>query len=147
MASVPYMCLYTIFKKTLDLGCMQVKVKLLSRVWLFATLWTIAHQAPSSLGISMQEYWSGLLFPSPGDLPNPGVELESPTLRADSLLSSEPPGNPGPWLHIAGKLPPTFSLAQLRGGGYLLARSFVVIRAPLEDSRRMVSTLFLGMKM
>ena len=68
-------------------------VKLLSRVWLFATLWTVAHQAPPSIECSRQEYWSGLPFPSPGDLPNPGIEPGSPALWADTSLS-EPPGNP-----------------------------------------------------
>ena len=71
----------------------SVKVKLLSPVWLFATPWTIAHQALPSMGFSRQEYWSGLPFPSPGDLPNPGIELRSPTLQADAL-TSEPPGKP-----------------------------------------------------
>ena len=47
-----------------------VKVKSLSRVQLFGTPWTVAHQVPSSMGFSMQEYWSGLPFPSPGDLPD-----------------------------------------------------------------------------
>ena len=56
------------------------EVKLLSRVRLFATLWTVAYQAPLSMGFSRQEYWSGLPFPSPGDLPNPGLEPGSPTL-------------------------------------------------------------------
>ena len=70
---------------------MKVKVKLLSRVQLFATPWTIASQAPLSMGLSRQEYWSGLPFPSPGDLPNPGIEPGSPALQADTL-SSEPPG-------------------------------------------------------
>ena len=51
------------------------------------------HQAPSSIGFSRQEYWSGLPFPSPGDLPNPGIEPRSPTLQAD-VLPSEPPGKP-----------------------------------------------------
>ena len=69
----------------------KVKVKSLSRVRLFATLWTIAHQAPPSMGFSRQEYWSGLPFPSPGDLPDPGIEPKSPALRADNL-TSEPPG-------------------------------------------------------
>ena len=59
---------------------MKVKVKLLSRVRLFATPWTIAYQAPLSMGFSGQEYWSGLPFPSPGDLPNPGIEARSPAL-------------------------------------------------------------------
>ena len=67
-----------------------VKVKSLSCVQLFATPWTIAHQAPLSMGFSKQEYWSGLPFPSPGDLPNPGIEPRSPTLQADAL-TSEPP--------------------------------------------------------
>ena len=58
----------------------KVKVKSLSRVWLFVTPWTVAHQAPLSMGFSRQEYWSGLPFPSPGDLPNPGIEPGSPTL-------------------------------------------------------------------
>ena len=54
---------------------------------------TVAHQAPLSMGFPRQEYWSGLPFPSPGDLPDPGIELRSPALLADSLLS-EPPGKP-----------------------------------------------------
>ena len=52
-----------------------------------ATPWTVAHQAPLSMEFSMQEYWSGLPFPSPGDLPNPGIEPRSPALQADSLLT------------------------------------------------------------
>ena len=68
-----------------------MKVKSLSRVRLFVTPWTVAHQAPLSVGFSRQEYWSGLLFSSPGDLPNPRIEPRSPTLQADSL-TSEPPG-------------------------------------------------------
>ena len=50
-----------------------------------ATPWTVAHQAPLSLGFSRQQYWSGLPFPSPGDLPDPGIEPGSPALQADSL--------------------------------------------------------------
>ena len=57
---------------------------------LFVTLWTVAHQAPLSMGFSKQEYWSGLPCPPPGDLPNPGIEYRSPTLWADSLLSELP---------------------------------------------------------
>ena len=52
--------------------------------------WTVAHQARPSMGFSRQEHWSGLPFPSPGDLPNPGIELKSPALQADSLLSESP---------------------------------------------------------
>ena len=72
---------------------LKVKVKSLSRVWLFATQWTVAHQAPPSMGFSRQEYWNGLPFPSLGDLPDPGIEPRSPTLEADAL-TSEPPGKP-----------------------------------------------------
>ena len=52
-----------------------------------ATPWTVAHQAPLSTGFSRQEYWSGLPFPSPGDLPDSGIEPRSPALQADSLLT------------------------------------------------------------
>ena len=68
-----------------------MKVKSLSRVQLFATPWTVAHQAPLSMEFSRQEYWSGLPFPSPRDLPDPGIKPESSTLQAD-VLPSEPPG-------------------------------------------------------
>ena len=71
----------------------KVKVKSLSRVRLFATPWTVAYQAPPSMGFSRQECWSGLPFPSPGDLPNPGIEPGSPAVQADAL-PSEPPGKP-----------------------------------------------------
>ena len=71
----------------------ESEVKSLSRVRLFATPWTVAYQAPPSMGFSRQEYWSGLPFPSPGDLPDPGIESGSPTSRADAL-TSEPPGKP-----------------------------------------------------
>ena len=68
----------------------------LSHFLLFVTPWTVAHQAPPSMEFSRQEYWSGVPFPSAGDLPNPGIEPGSPTLWADTLLS-EPPGNPKKW--------------------------------------------------
>ena len=70
-----------------------MKVKSLSRIRLFATPWTVAYQALPSMGFSMQDCWSGLPFPSPGDLPNPGIKPASPTLQADAL-SSEPAGKP-----------------------------------------------------
>ena len=66
---------------------LKMKVKSLSHIWLFATLWTVTHQTPLFMGISRQEYWSGLPFPSSGDLPNPVIKFRSPTLWADSLLS------------------------------------------------------------
>ena len=72
---------------------LNLKMKLLSRVRLFATPWTVAHQARPSVEFSRQEYWSGLLFPSPGDFPNPGIKPRSPALQADALLS-EPLGKP-----------------------------------------------------
>ena len=71
----------------------KMKGKLLSHVRLFVTPWAVAHQAPPSMGFSRQEYWSGLPFPSPGDLPDLGIEPRSPTLEADAL-TSEPPGKP-----------------------------------------------------
>ena len=72
----------------------KVKVKLLSPVRLCATPWTVAYQAPPSMGFSRQKYWSGLPFPSPGDLPEPGIEQRSPAFQADAL-TSEPPGTVG----------------------------------------------------
>ena len=63
-----------------------------SHVRLFVTLWTVAYQTPPSMGFSGQEYWSRLPFPSPGDLPDPGIEPGYLALQADAL-TSEPPGN------------------------------------------------------
>ena len=63
----------------------------LSHVRLFVTPWTVAYQAPLPIEFSRQEYWSGLPFPSPGDLPDPGNEPRTHALQANSL-SSEPPG-------------------------------------------------------
>ena len=65
-------------------------MKSLSCAQLFATPWTVAHHAPPSLGFSRQEHWSGLPFPSPEHLPDPGIEPGSPALQADTL-PSEPP--------------------------------------------------------
>ena len=70
-----------------------MKVKLLSHVRLFATPWTIAYHASPSMEFARQEYWSGLPFPSPGDLPDPGIEPRSPALQVDAL-PSESPGKP-----------------------------------------------------
>ena len=71
-----------------------MKVKSLSRVRLFVTPWTVAYQAPPFMGFSRQEHWSGLPFPSPGDLPNPGIEPRSSALQTGAL-PSELPGKPG----------------------------------------------------
>ena len=59
---------------------MKVKVKSLSYVRLFATPWTVVYHIPPSMGFSRQGYWSGFPFPSPEDLPDPGIEPRSPTL-------------------------------------------------------------------
>ena len=85
-------------------------MKLLSRIWLSATSWTIAYHTPPSMGCSRQEYWSGLPYPSPGDLPDPGIEPRSPALQADAL-PYKPSGKPclserssysclAPWLFL-----------------------------------------------
>ena len=66
-----------------------------SHVRLFVTPWTVASQVPLFMDFSRKEYWSGLSLPSPGDLPNPGIEPESPELQIDSLLFG-PPGKPRP---------------------------------------------------
>ena len=66
---------------------------MLSRVQFFGTPGTVAYQAPPSMGFSRQEYWSELPFPSPGDLPDPGIEPGSPAFQADTL-TYEPPGKP-----------------------------------------------------
>ena len=91
-----------------------VVVYSLSRVQLFVTPWTEAHQAPPSMGFSRQEYWSGLPFPSPGGLPNPGIETRSPTLEADALTS----GSSLLW-----------SLLPVGGVGLVACQGFLVRRA------------------
>ena len=68
-------------------------MKSLNPIRLFATPWTVAHQAPLSIGFSRQEFWSGLPFPPPEDLPNPGIKPKSPALRANAL-TSEPSSQP-----------------------------------------------------
>ena len=70
--------------------------QLLSHVWLSATLWSVACQSPLSAGLPRQDYWSGLPFPSPGDLPDPGIEPTSPAL-AGGFFTTEPPGKPKPF--------------------------------------------------
>ena len=73
------------------MGFLKQNVSSLSRVRLFVTPWTVAYKAPPSMGFSRQQYWSGLPFPSPGDLPDSGIEPGSPALQADAL-PSKPPG-------------------------------------------------------
>ena len=74
-------------------SCCAVCAQSLSHVQLLGTPWTVARQAPLSMGFSRQESWSGQPFPSPEDLPNPGTKPRSPSLQADSLLS-EPTRKP-----------------------------------------------------
>ena len=65
--------------------CVCVCISHFSRVRLFATPWTVVHQAPLSMGFSKQEYWNGLPCPPPRDLPNPGIEPMAPALQRESL--------------------------------------------------------------
>ena len=84
------------FKIFLELPYSTKCKRTFSRVQLFVTPWTVAHQGPLFMGFSRQEYWSGLSFPPPGDLPNPGIKPASPlspALQADSL-PTEPLGKP-----------------------------------------------------
>ena len=73
--------------------CVVTQIRVAQSYLTLVTLWTVACQAPLFMEFSRQKYWSGFPFPSPGDLPNTGVEPGSPVLEADSLLS-EPPGKP-----------------------------------------------------
>ena len=79
--------LFTLKKINVVYLSVKVKLKVLSHVRLLATPWTVAYQAPPSMGFSRQEYWSGVPLPSPGDLPDPGIEPGSPAFQADSLTS------------------------------------------------------------
>ena len=90
-------CGFLTTEPPLNINCLKHFLLLLSRfsrVRLCATPQTAAHQAPPSLGFSRQEYWSGLPFPSPGDLPNPGIKPVSPMspVLAGRFLTTEPPG-------------------------------------------------------
>ena len=71
------------------IGCTYM-LSYLSCVRLYVTLWTVAHQAPLSMGFSRQEYWSGFPCSPPADLPDPGIDLGSPALQVDSLLAELP---------------------------------------------------------
>ena len=86
--------LYSRFPLTILL----IKVKSLSRFQPSVTPWTVAYQAPLSMDLSRQEYWSGLPFPSPRDLPDPGIKPRSPAL-AGRFFTTEPPGNVCTYIH------------------------------------------------
>ena len=83
-------CILTYFSQMISI--LERKCRSLSCVWPFATPWTVPHQASLSMAFSRQEYWSGLPYSSPGDLPVTGIKARSPPLQADSL-PSEPPGS------------------------------------------------------
>ena len=105
----------------------KVKVKSLSRIRLFATPWTVAYQVSPSMGFSRQEHWSGLPFPSPGDLPNPGIEPGSSALEADAL-TSEPPGKQTfKWNSVPKALSTLESTSQILNAGVFLlcANTFI----------------------
>ena len=78
-------------EKDIIISKKRSEVKSLSRIQLFVTPWTVAYNAPPFMGLSRQEYWSGLPCPFPEDLTHPGIKPRSPALQADSL-PSEPPG-------------------------------------------------------
>ena len=86
-----YINIYKYYVLLLYLFCLLSEVKSLSHVQLFAKPWTVVHQSPLSLEFSKKEYLSGLPFPSPGHLPDPGLKLGSPALQKEALRS-EPPG-------------------------------------------------------
>ena len=79
---------YSEVSESITLFVVVVVVKSLSPIWFFATSWTVAHQGPLTMGFPRQEYWNGLPFPSPGDLPYLGIEPMSPALQVDSLPMS-----------------------------------------------------------
>ena len=95
----------------------------LSHVRVFANPWTLAYQAPLSMGFSRQQYWSGLPFPSPGNLPDPGIKPRSPALQTDAL-PPEPPGK-----SILKEISPEYSLEglilklELQYFGHLMRRA------------------------
>ena len=84
---------YTFFQSASTTKKKKKEMKSFSRVRLFATLWMVAYHAPPSMGFSRQQYWSGLPFPSPGNLHSPGIEPRFPALQADTL-PPEPPRKP-----------------------------------------------------
>ena len=103
----------------------------LSCVRLFVTPWTVAHQAPLSMGFSRQEYWSGLPFLSPRDLPNPGIKPGSPALQADAL-PSEPPGKPKVKMKVAQLCPTVCDPTDCVVHGILQARILEWVAFPFS---------------
>ena len=109
----------------------KVKVKSLSHVQPFGTPWAVDCQAPPSMGFSRQEYWSGLPFLSPGDLPNPGIKPGSPTLQADSTIWATREA----WALIVnqttkGAPPPTHPFMDLEPWGWLWPQGIIAHPVP-----------------
>ena len=123
------------------------KLKSLSHVQLFAIPWTVAYQALPSMGFSRQEYWSGLTFPSPGDLPDPRIKPRSPTFQADTL-TSEPPGKLEhqlclPLTHLAFTFTiPSVTVVPLPGYSFTMIGSCVTLRCHMEC--HVASEVFFG---
>ena len=107
----------------------------------FETPWTVAHQAPLSMGLSRQEYWSGSLCPSPGDLPNPGIEPVSPAWQADSLPLNHlgnPANSPGKCQFVVDDPKPIYLFWAVLGRhcykGFLCCSSFFCEAQALEPT-------------
>ena len=96
-----YVCTCTYMYTLCVCVCVCVCVCMVSLVWPFATPWTVACQAPQFMEFSRQEYWSGLPFPSLGDLPDPGIEPRSPMCPAlaGGFFITEPPKKPYKYIH------------------------------------------------
>ena len=109
--SFPVFQVHTLKLSVCVMRCVKkscTRVQLLCLVWLFATLWTVTRQAPLSLGFPRKEYWIGLPFPPPKDLPDPGTEPVSPAspALADRFFTDAPPGKPYPqeWTRVNPKI-------------------------------------------
>ena len=96
-----------------------------------ATPWTLALQAPLSVGFSKQKYWSGLPVPSPGDLSNPGIKPRSPTLQAASL-PSKPPGKPSPYKQQ--RLIPSQNNSWPSNNAQMIANAALTINSPAHSA-------------
>ena len=128
----------------------EIEQKSLSRVRLFATPWTAACQAPLSMGFSRQEYWSGFPFPSPGDLPDPGIEPTCPVSRAlaSGFFTTAPPGKHTDIYHIfihSSGIDCFCVLSMwIKGTSIFMNYSFVWIYSQEWNAGSYAATLFLG---
>ena len=99
-----------------------------SPVQLFVTPWTVTHKAPLSMEFSRQGYWSGLPFPSPGDLPNPGIKLRYPAPKA-GYLPSEPPGKPKTCTDTTFKIIKHITASEIPHGRRLYSQQTIKVQA------------------